>query len=507
MNIKRTFLLLSLSALMLPLSAQITIATEDAPEFGEVFANAIDTTIGMVDIGTVSAEAQVWSFLDFDADETFTNTVVMPSETTAADLFEDATFAFEGSNGLYSFAKVTADALLAAGGSAPGPNGAIYTAAFDPEQQLLALPSTYGTTFDDTFGYELAIDGSDFGADSVRISGGGTVSAEIDAFGEITVPAGTFQVLRQRSVISTSDSIYVKIFGSFILVDILENSTVSYEWWGKDGIGTVCSVDFDLEGNPVSATYLQAINPSDQAPVAGFTTEVLSGGQIQFTDASTNAPLSWVWDFGDGNTSTVQNPTHTYDIPGTYTVCLTATNTAGSNSVCEALTIVLPPVAGFTFEDQDGGTIAFTDASGNAPVEWSWDFGDSSTSNLQNPVHTYTTNGTYEVCLTVTNGAGMDVSCQSIMVIVVSTDELPEVNYANAYPSPAEDWLRIDFNEWAGQNVTITAFGVNGQQLMSRVLNQAPYSFEVNVSEWAAGTYFLRIDGEVQSQTLPVVVK
>ena len=101
----------------------------------------------------------------------------------------------------------------------------------------------------------------------------------------------------------------------------------------------------------------------------------------------------------------------------------------------------------------------------------------------------------------------MDVSCQSIMVIVVSTDELPEVNYANAYPSPAEDWLRIDFNEWAGQNVTITAFGVNGQQLMSRVLNQAPYSFEVNVSEWAAGTYFLRIDGEAQSQTLPIVVK
>lgn len=507
MNLKAIFVLVFVSLLTWGATAQITLTADDTPAFGEVYANAIDTVVTGVDVGPASADAQTWSFLDFDANETFTNTVVMPSETPAADLFPNATFAFEGSNGLYSFAEVTADALLAAGGSAPGPNGQIFTAAFDPGQQLLSLPSTYGTTYDSEFGFTLEIDGSAFGADSVRIIEYGTVSAEVDAFGEITVPAGTFEVLRQRSVITTADSIYAKIFGIFILVDVIENTTITYEWWGQDGVGTVCGVDFDIEGNAISATYLQAINPSDELPVADFSSALLSDGQVQFTDASTNIPISWTWDLGDGNTSTDQNPLHTYTSAGTYTVCLTVANTAGSNTTCQEVTVVLSPAASFTFDDQGEGAIAFTDASANTPTEWTWDFGDGNSSTTQNPTHTYTNNGTYTVCLTATNSAGSDVNCQEIAVVVVSTTETATVAYANAFPSPAEDWLRINFNEWQGQPVTLTAFGINGQQLFSRNLKKAPASFEVNVNEWASGTYFLRLQGSSQSQTLSVTVQ
>lgn len=68
-------------------------------------------------------------------------------------------------------------------------------------------------------------------------------------------------------------------------------------------------------------------------PVADFIASptVSCSGDIQFTDQSTNSPTSWLWDFGDGNTSTAQNPSHTYLATGTYTVSLTATNTFGSD--------------------------------------------------------------------------------------------------------------------------------------------------------------------------------
>jgi len=70
-------------------------------------------------------------------------------------------------------------------------------------------------------------------------------------------------------------------------------------------------------------------------PVADFSGTPLSGLaplSVVFTDLSTNTPTSWTWNFGDGSTSTAQNPSHTYAVAGSYTVLLTATNAAGSNS-------------------------------------------------------------------------------------------------------------------------------------------------------------------------------
>lgn len=85
--------------------------------------------------------------------------------------------------------------------------------------------------------------------------------------------------------------------------------------------------------------------PPTDPPVAEFSADPLSGSAgvtlISFTDESTNNPTSWLWDFGDGNTSTLQNPTHTYAVANKYTVTLTATNAAGSdgNEKIEYITI------------------------------------------------------------------------------------------------------------------------------------------------------------------------
>ena len=74
------------------------------------------------------------------------------------------------------------------------------------------------------------------------------------------------------------------------------------------------------------------------APVAGFTADPISGTvplMVQFTDSSTNTPTSWTWDFGDGGSSSVQDPVYTYSTAGTYTVTLTAANAEGSNVATE----------------------------------------------------------------------------------------------------------------------------------------------------------------------------
>jgi PKD repeat protein len=88
-----------------------------------------------------------------------------------------------------------------------------------------------------------------------------------------------------------------------------------------------------------------------QPPVAAFTADklnVVTGEAVQFTDQSTGPPTSWDWDFGDGGSSTAENPNHAYSTPGTYTVSLTATNSVGSDTETKTDYITVteaPPIA------------------------------------------------------------------------------------------------------------------------------------------------------------------
>ncbi|MEM1217059.1 MAG: PKD domain-containing protein, partial [Bacteroidota bacterium] len=79
-------------------------------------------------------------------------------------------------------------------------------------------------------------------------------------------------------------------------------------------------------------------------PAAAFT-YTAAAATYSFTDASTNDPTSWLWDFGDGTTSTDENPSHTFASNGTYQVCLIAANDWGSNQYCEELMVNVTSVS------------------------------------------------------------------------------------------------------------------------------------------------------------------
>lgn len=159
-----------------------------------------------------------------------------------------------------------------------------------------------------------------------------------------------------------------------------------------------------------------------QAPVAAFEFAI-NGKTVNFVDRSTNTPTAWLWQFGDGSTSTAQNPIHTYAASGNYTVTLTASNNGGSSSATNV--VVIPttnapaPVAAFDFTVNDK-QVNFVDRSTNAPTSWLWDFGDGLTSTTQNPIHVYGIAGSYTVTLTATNASGSN-SISKVVTIAGGT--------------------------------------------------------------------------------------
>jgi len=148
---------------------------------------------------------------------------------------------------------------------------------------------------------------------------------------------------------------------------------------------------------------------------------------VAFTDLSPGNPIAWLWDFGDGSTSTQQNPTHAFTASGTYIISLTITSGHGcSNSTSQNLTIHDLPVALFSVDTVCLGHIThFTDLSYStigSIVSWQWDFGDGNISAIQNPAHTYGMPGWYDVVLTVQNQEG----CTGTIVQPVRVRELPQ---------------------------------------------------------------------------------
>jgi|GEM_PF-1244906 len=145
----------------------------------------------------------------------------------------------------------------------------------------------------------------------------------------------------------------------------------------------------------------------NRVPEAAFSANVTQGISpltVQFTDASSNGVTSWLWDFGDGTTSTEQNPVHTYASAGEYTVRLTVKNQYDEDIFVKPdyIHVADPFTVDFIADPLSGIgplMVNFTDMSSGTPTSWHWDFGDGSTSNHQNPSHTYLFSGLYNVTL------------------------------------------------------------------------------------------------------------
>ena len=179
-----------------------------------------------------------------------------------------------------------------------------------------------------------------------------------------------------------STNAYPGVTNGSIKVDYTFNNLESFAAFGAYGWFSACNWG---TGIPMASNIAQGAFNVIGVPSAEFTANTTSGTgnvSVQFTENSTNSPTSWLWDFGDGSTSTEQNPIHNYTKPGKYTVSLTATNAGGNNTVTkteyinvidvDAPLVTVNPLGGL-YNTPQNVTFNVTDDSGNATVYYTID--------------------------------------------------------------------------------------------------------------------------------------
>lgn len=239
--------------------------------------------------------------------------------------------------------------------------------------------------------------------------------------------------------------------------DISSPTPIGWEWDFGDGSTSTDQFPTHLYTTPgtyevsLTATYSASCQGTEtktgfitigEIPFVDFSSDTTTGCstpfEVNFINQSIGSNLVYSWSFGDGNSSTNENPTHSYADHGVYTISLTATNTDGcSNTLIETDYInvaqtqadFLPDVFGFCQPLE----VNFADSSTSATniVSWEWDFGDGGTSSLQNPNYVYQDTGIFDVSLVITN----DLGC---------TDTLTRTNFIFVYTPPEANFVNSD---------------------------------------------------------------
>ena len=245
-----------------------------------------------------------------------------------------------------------------------------------------------------------------------------------------------------------------------------------------------------------AAVVCEMVSLSCVEPTVEF--EVTSVDTVATFDATfANNVGAPQWNFGDGNTSNIEDPVHAYAKQGEYNVCLIVQNSCSQAIACENVIIDCPnPDAFFDFE-QDGYTFQFNDRSVNAS-SWRWKVGENDIRLTdQNPTYTYRddTTRTYIVCLTVVNNCReSDQYCEEISL--KKKPEEPDTTVTgiknlrlediSIFPNPVSSVLSVESDaKIAGLKV----LGISGVEYAVRIEEQ-----QVFVEELAPGMYYLQVE-------------
>lgn len=286
---KKPLLLLGGILAATTLSAQITINSGDVAGIGSVIPQAIDTLPSGLTPGN-SGAAVTWNYSSLNEHQVDTLTFTNPDWTTNGADFPQANLCAEisGAEGVFYAYLVHTSAELSIVGQAGDflGTGTPTSLPINPGQTIIEFPTTYLDSYTGTYITDLTIDGSDIGADSIRLKSEVDRSYTVDAYGDITTPIGTYPSLRIAITEQRTDSTWVLAFGMWQLVDNGSETSNSYDWWTDDNaVGfPVLSMGVDGSGNATSVSYLKAL------PTATGLEELNNGEQVQvFPNPASNA--------------------------------------------------------------------------------------------------------------------------------------------------------------------------------------------------------------------------
>ncbi|MFT5918911.1 MAG: PKD repeat protein [Granulosicoccus sp.] len=281
----------------------------------------------------------------------------------------------------------------------------------------------------------------------------------------------------------------------------VSDTIVSRSWDMGDGSTAIGTVDpihsYSAAGSYIvsltvatasgcTETFTETVTVTE-VPVANFTQNtVCSGDSTEFTNTSSIDPgyagsLNYGWDFGDGNTSSAEHPTHMYATDGTYVISLTVSTDDGCLDMTSGSATVnsLPNAIGVVSAVCEGDSTQFTDLSIGSGLSWLWNFGDLNSSTNQNETYAYTASGSYTFSLKVTDSNGCSDSTMGSVVVndlptvaFSFTDSCEETSIAFSNGSDAGNYT-WDFND--GNSSTLS-------NPSNTFLNSGAYNVTLSVS-------------------------
>jgi PKD repeat protein len=332
--------------------------------------------------------------------------------------------------------------------------------------------------------------------------------------------------------------------------DTSSNSPTAWSWSFRNVTGNNTEATFSTDQNPeytfgvgnwsiiLNATNAGGSNVSTQStfinvtaipvPTANFVGVPRTGYpalEVTFTDLSSNTPTAWNWSFGDNTGfNYTQNPVHTYNNVGNYTVTLIVSNIYGSDTHVEigyinvTIAPVTPPVASFNVNATTGTdptAIQFTDTSSNSPDQWNWSFRNVTGNNtevwfsqVQNPVYTLGV-GNWSIVLNASNSGGSDISSQVTFINVTAAQIVLTVDFsANATSGTIP--LVVQFNDISTNGTSWYWMFGDGNVSTDRYplfIYNIVGNFTVNHSVSNGGyTVWMNKTGYINTSALPVPV-
>ena len=418
------------------LSGQFTFTADDLPLPGDRLALRINNSTQTFTQANAGPN-QTWDFSSSAAQIIEQLSYVNPTGQAGNDLFPESNIAatlMGGSSFVYF--KATEDTLFTLGtflGNSG--NDDAFTVRYDPYQTEYVFPLGFGSQFNSSSVSELFLGEISPGNDFL-LKQNVTTDIEVDGYGTVKTFQGEFNALRIKRTSLSVDSTFLITNNISQFFGATTTTNVTYEWLTQETRGPIVTIELAANTEATIATISVVdtalsslgVGIEYEAPVASFVSAPLGVGDYVFIDESTGPPEQWFWDFGDGDTSSFAMPRHQFLQEGSFPVCLTVTNRVGENTYCDTIEIDnLIPKAAFNFTLQGQGVVNFENTtSSSGTTSFLWDFGDSTTTNLTSPTHTFSGEGPFTVCLIASNTFGSDTLCQEIII----NDSPPETAFS-----------------------------------------------------------------------------
>ncbi len=324
-------------------------------------------------------------------------------------------------------------------------------------------------------------------------------------------PSAAFDATQSGSVYSfTNNSVGGTTFEWDFGDGIMSNEMNPTHSYAMSGSYTVQLISTNTCGSDTTSILLAV----QAAPVAGFSADTTFGCapfEVQFTDQSANA-TAWSWDFMDGtpSTSTDQNPTVTYDTPGTYPVSLTVSNGVGMDNITVNSFIVVEPepVAEFFFNVDTTHVEFLNNSTGGTNATYLWDFGDGTTSMEVSPTHDYPDGGTYVVTLTVTNDCGT-TTFENTILTTVDVFDVSFLDEFLLFPNPNDGQFTVILRGQPKDEIRLNLINIIGQYIHKETVDFTSGEFTkvMNFSHLPVGTYIVELQSEAEVTYKKVVIE